>query len=339
MNTITTNDTRRRCICIRSSGDLRCGLSASRVQALARARARVAAFTLVEMIVSVGVLALLMLMVAQLVHSGNLAISGSRKRLSADAQAREVFSRFEMDIRRMPLRADVDFLLSANNRVFYFFTEAPGFYSGSTAQQGGVALAGYRVSTNGQLERLGKGLGWTNTLFLTYPVSASTNATPLPASTLPTAWAPVIGTAPLYQDGADSDYHVLADGVFTAFYCFQKKDGTYALTPDYSPSGSPSATNAALALSGAGRFRDASAIVLTLAVMDGDSRKIIADFKKLAAAMPQPVQADMDARTLPAQRWQAALENPVAFATAAGIPASAVGRIRIYQRSFPLFPQ
>ncbi|PTY03046.1 hypothetical protein DB346_07270 [Verrucomicrobia bacterium LW23] len=290
---------------------------------LYRPLAAAPAFTIAELLVAGAVLALLMVMVAQIVQSGGLAIAGSRKYLAADAQARDVFSRLQVDLSRMPRRADVDALFSARNNALFFFSEGPGFYaSANAADRNALSLIGYRVNTNAQLERLGKGLAWTNSLALTYPAPLATNATPAPASTLQGAWGTTIGTPPDFTNGTDADYHVLADGVFRLFYCFQQSDGRYVLTLGNNPV--------------LGKFQDATAIIITLAVLDGESRKVVADTSKLAAALPDPSLADLNNRVLPAQLWQAAVNDAATFAAAAEIPRSAAARVRIYQRSFPL---
>ena len=280
------------------------------------------AFTLLELMVAASVLVMLVLMVAQIVQSGSMVISGSRKHLGADAQAREVFSRFDLDLGRMPKRPDMDAVLSSSNNAIFFFSEAPGFFTSTdAADRGTLALVGYRVNANAQLERLGKGLSWTTPLFLTYTTNApTTNSTPLPASTIDGAWSSVIGSPP--GTGLDDDYHLLADGVFRIFYYFQKKDGTFSPFPG---------TNAIQ-----GQFHDVTAIVLTLAILESDSRKIVSDTSRLASALGDPTQSDLDNKKLPAQLWQDKVNNTSTFAAAAGIPPKAASRVRIYQRSFPL---
>lgn len=268
---------------------------------------------------------MLILLIAQLVGSGRLVIAGSRKHLNADGQAREVFNRFGMDVAGMVIRADMDASLSASNDRIFFYSEAPGASSLSSSNRSTLALVGYRVGTNAQLERLGKGLSWAGTnsaVFLTYATnSIATNSTPLTASTLPGAWSQTVGSAPSF-DATDDAYHLLADGVFRVAYCFQKKDGTYSLSLD---------SNARK-----GAFNNTSAIILTLAILDGQSRKIVADPTKLATALPDPTQQNLDNGILPAQLWQNTVKNADAFAAAAGIPKPAASTVRIYQRSFPI---
>ncbi len=281
-------------------------------------------FTILELLVAVAVLVLLVLMVAQLVQSGSAVIAGSRKSLDADAQAREVFGRMAMDLAQMPKRADLDAIFSGQpgNKKMFFYSEAPGF-SSSANQLGTLSLIGYRIGTNATesgFQRLGKGLDWAgadSAIFLTY-ANATNAATVQPGSTIPGAWPGAVGAAPDY-DGIDSDYHTLAPGVFRFEYCFQKKDGTYSLSRD--------PTNG---------FRDVSAIVVSLAVLDGESKKIAPDTSKLAAALPGPTAANLAANVMPGELWQNTVNDSAAFATSAGIPQSAAARVRIYQRAFPL---
>lgn len=279
-----------------------------------------AGFTLLELLVAVAVLALLVLMAAQMVQSGAAVIAGSRKNLGADAQAREVFTRLGLDLAQMPRRADLDavFTDQAGNKKMFFYSEAPGV-AASLTNLSTVSLVGYRIGTNAGLERLGKALTWSGTggtTFLTYAGTASTNA--LAASTLAGAWSAVIGSAPDY-DATSSEYHSFAPGVFRFEYCFQKKDGTYTLTRD-SKTG----------------FRDLAAIVVSLAVLDGDSRKIAPDTSKLADALPGPTAADLAANKLPAELWQGKVNDVATFASTAQIPEAAASRVRVYQRAFPL---
>jgi len=277
-------------------------------------------FTLLELLVAIAVLALVILIVAQIVQSGGAVISGSRKNLGADAQAREVFSRFAMDVAQMPKRSDLDAIFSdqTGNKKVFFYSESPGF-AASTNNLGTLSLVGYRIGTNAGMERLGKALPWAGNgaaVFLTYSSTASTNA--VTESTLPGAWNAATGSYPSY-DSTDTDYHSLAPAVFRFEYFFQKKDGTYTLTRDTTKG-----------------FRDLSAIVVALAVLDGDSRKIVTDSSKLADALPSPTAANLAANVLPAELWQNIVNNRTAFAASAQIPAAAASRVRIYQRAFPL---
>lgn len=278
-------------------------------------------FTLIEILVATAVLIILVAMVASIVQSGNAVISSSRKHLSADSEAREVFGQFGMDLARMPRRNDLDVLTSSSNNAIFFYSEAPGFQSAADSRQfNKLSLVGYRVNSQAQLERLGKGLTWENQPFLTYSSQPlTTNSTPVPDSTISETWKAAVGSAPAYGNGVDDNYHLFADGVFRIFYCFQTTNGAYTKKP------------ASTAITGP--LGDASSLILTLAILDSESRKLVTDTSKLATALPDP---DLSNNKLPAETWQAAVDNVSRFAQDAGIPTAAASRVRIYQRSFPL---
>lgn len=289
-----------------------------------RASAKGVGFTLIELLVAVAVLTLLLLLVAQIVQSGSLIIGGSRKHLAADAQAREIFNRFAADLASLVRRPDTDAVFtnaSATNAAMIFYSESPGFFASSipATNRSPVSLVGYRVNA-AKLERLGKGLTWSGNsnvpVFLTYATNrVTTNSTPVSGSIITDVW-PGISTS------NDPDFHLQADAVFRLAFCFRKKDGTYSFTLPVDPVSGP--------LSGV------SSIVLTLAVLDEESRKIVNDTSKLAAALDDPTSADLAAGTLPGKIWQKNAEDVQSFATKAGIPPAAASRVRIYQRSFPL---
>ena len=205
------------------------------------------AFTLIELIVSMTVLTLLVLMVAELISGATAVTVGDRQHLDADSQARLTFDRLAIDIARMVRRPDVDYLfakqtgsaMGANDKMF-FYSEAPAFYDGDPTklqERSSVALLGYRINAAFQLERLGKLLTWDGlpgaasasaaatpggVMFLTRP-SAAVNPDPL--STLAGNWPTTIGTSadnPPYS-GSDTDYHVLAEQVFRLEICYLLK--------------------------------------------------------------------------------------------------------------------
>ena len=148
------------------------------------------AFTLVEMLAAVAVLALVILTGSAITMAASNVMTFNNKHMDANGQARMVFDRMANDFARMTKRRDVDYLFwkPANaspttkgiNDTMYFFTEASGYFdsntfsqgvhsgSGATAssEQNAFTLVGYRVnnlSTSpnySQLERLGLPLSW-----------------------------------------------------------------------------------------------------------------------------------------------------------------------------------
>ena len=115
------------------------------------------------------VLVLLILMVAQIMSGATRTTGQSRQRLDADSEARMIFGRMAGDFARLVNRKDIDFLFidkQAGNDQLFFFSEAPAVTptaASATDPTQPVALVGYRISTDYQLERLGKGLTWGGT--------------------------------------------------------------------------------------------------------------------------------------------------------------------------------
>jgi hypothetical protein len=124
----------------------------------------------------------------------------------------------------------------------FFYTEGP-VYSGPTTAttRSGVGLAGYRINSSFQLERLGKALTWDGApssatpgcmVYLTFGAAGTT--TPTAASTIAGNWPTVIGSptdSPPYCTGTDPDYHLLAESVYRMEFCFQVKDLTNPSAP------------------------------------------------------------------------------------------------------------
>ncbi|MEZ0258040.1 MAG: type II secretion system protein J, partial [Chthoniobacter sp.] len=279
------------------------------------------AFTLTELIVAISVLTLLTTFVAQLVNNATIVTTHSRKRVDADSQARLVFDRVAGDFAKMLKRTDVDYLFckqTGNDRMF-FYSEAPAYYDGaanSIKPRSSAALLGYRINSHYQIERLGKQLSWGgnsgtqpgSTIFLTYPAPTVTKPkpTPLPSSLLENNWPDAIGSAPTY-DGTGSDYHVLADQVCRFEFCFQMKDGTYALDPTGNSGGTVHS------------LKDVVAIVVGLVVLNSASQQIT-DISKVSNAFDDPTAAQITANppVLMGESWRQKLLQP-GFAAAARI--------------------
>ena len=303
------------------------------------------AFTVLELLVSIALMALLLLVVAHIMNNARTVATSSRRHIDADAEARMVFDRMARDFARMVKRSDVDYLVTkqAGSDSVFFYSEAPGFSSATGASQNGVSLVGYRINSSFQLERLGKGLTWDGTgadsmVFLTF--ANQTTAPPsVPAddSTLAKAFSSEVAPA-----STDPDYHVLAQNVFRFEICFLLKsrvqpDGAilpaiYSNVP-YDSRASHTST-AGIGLS------DVQAIVVTLAVLDNTSKKILpagADLTAAVAALPDPSDASLanSTPTLPAQAWRS-LVNSGNFSQSSGLPPSAASHVRIYQRIFEL---
>src|SRR5690242_2357679 len=107
-------------------------------------------FTLMEMLVSISILALLVVMISRLFVSAANATTAGNKQMDSDLEARLVFSRFAVDIAQMIKRTDVDYYVKStvdpqtgNDRIA-FFSQVPGYYP-SAGSASPTSLVAYRI--------------------------------------------------------------------------------------------------------------------------------------------------------------------------------------------------
>src|SRR6266513_5699638 len=152
----------------------------------AAARGAGRAFTLVEMLISIVVLALLILLVTQVVNTAATVVRPANKHIDTDTQARGILDRMALDFARMLKRTDVDYYIKQpikynghSNGHGYgkklqtgqqgsdqiaVFSQVPGYYP--SGAQSPISLVAYRINENStsasylKLERMGKGLLW-----------------------------------------------------------------------------------------------------------------------------------------------------------------------------------
>ena len=300
------------------------------------------------------VLSLLVVMVTQTVNSSLRVITSSHKQLDVDGQVRLIFDRMASDFAAIPKRKDLDAIFekipasgtapTLVNDDFFFYSEAPAYFGGTDiTTKSPVALVGYRINASNSLypgkpvlERLGKALSWDgkpesiakpgSVMFLTYPPPSSpapsAAATPLPDSLMRGNW-PTIVTG----DSTDPDFYVIGDAVFRLEICFLLTDGTISNQPYLGTSGS---------LNG---FQDVAGIIVAVAALDADSRKLVPDMGKLASAFPDSADSDLQSSSPPvlmSTRWLQLLNKGAAFSQSVGIPPVAASQIRVYQRCFYL---
>src|SRR5262249_8312923 len=120
------------------------------------------AFTLAELLVSVGVLVVLTLLATQLFDSAVKIITLGHRQMDADSQARELFDRMAIDFTQMVRRSDVDYYLKASttandctlctrqrgNDQIAFFSTVPGWSAITGPQQSPVSIIGYRINVS-----------------------------------------------------------------------------------------------------------------------------------------------------------------------------------------------
>jgi type II secretion system protein J len=316
-------------------------------------RHHLAAFTLAEVLVSIGVLVLLVLLATQLLNSAAIITTLGHKQMDADSEARQVLDRMALDFAQMVKRSDVDYylkssataplrnLLQHGNDQITFYSTVPGYYpaGSSTDAQSPISLVAYRVNAQNKLERLGKGLVWnavdcgatpcTPVVFIPIPVASPLPVGDLPSPTptpLPTpAWP---GTAIGATDWTDSE--VVGPRVFRFEYYYLLKNGMFSDIPwDTTPSVGHNTVNG---------MQDVSAIVADIAVIDSKSKVLLTDAqiaKFMTPSEPDYFLSDYAPDMAPGElraQWQNKLDGITT------LPRPAVSGIRVYERYFYLSP-
>ena len=264
---------------------------------LAKPPARLAGFTLIEIMVAVAVLVILILFVAQLTNSVTAITRVGTKHMDADTQARTVLDRMGFDIGRMIRRNDLDYYIKGpagytghgnghgwgkkltggqqGSDQCAFFASVPGYYPQSSGQ-GPISLVAYRVNQNSasatapylQLERLAKGLLWNGVSNLTNP-----NAV-YPVVFLPNTISGVSNwSAAIKNDNSgqsvdpENGYETVGSQVFRFEYWYLLKSGILTDVP-----WDQAATPAHVWLNG---WTDVQAIGVAIAVIDPGARALI----------------------------------------------------------------
>jgi prepilin-type N-terminal cleavage/methylation domain-containing protein len=215
-------------------------------------------FTLAELLVSIFVLAVILLVVAQLMISATAITRTGNKHVDTDTQARVVLDRMALDFGQMVKRTDVDYYIKQRSGYnghgnghgwgqghngdlgsdqIAFFCQVPGYYPSGvqypTSTQSPISLVAYRVdegnpnnTSYGRLQRMAKGLLWNGMDTQTnqngkYPIVF------LPQTiSLVTPWAAAVANnCSGNNSGCDSDYEVIGPGVFRFEYYYQLKNG------------------------------------------------------------------------------------------------------------------
>ena len=229
---------------------------------IARARRTRGGFTLVEVLVSVFVLALLVFMFTQLMTTATGITRSEHKHVDTDSQARAVFDRMALDFAQMLKRTDVDYYVKQRSGYkghgnghgwgqghngdkgsdqMAVFSHVPGYYP--SGAQSPISLVAYRVnestSTNaayGRLERLAKGLLWNGVdngtgQNATYPIlfapgllTGCNGGNPCDPWADGSAWSAAINNDN-NAASRDDNYEVIGPGVFRFEYYYLLKNG------------------------------------------------------------------------------------------------------------------
>lgn len=312
----------------------------SMVSGQSSTRRRHAAFTLTELLVTMGVLVVLVLLFTQLLNSAATTMTLGNKRMDADSQARQLFDRMAIDFDQMVKRTDVSYYVKttgntqAGNDQIAFFSAVPGYYS-QAAYNSNASLVAYRVNADSnKLERMGKGL----------PLNAAYTTAPIPllfldSTTNPTTTIQNIWPAATTSTGTDSDcsntgcYETAGSQVFRLEYY-------YLLTS--SPSVGISFANQLSAgpWSNVNSFviKDVAAIVVAIAVLEPKSKVLLNNDQISAVAGRLPDFTGSAPGDLLTQ-WQNKLNgiiNPNSPDYDPTLPRPAISGIRLYERYFYL---
>ena len=307
------------------------------------------AFTLLELLASMAVLALLVLLFARLLSSAATITTLGHKRMDADSQARQLLDRMAADFDQMLKRTDVSYYIKAgstgaamtgNDRVAFFST-VPGYLSWNPNQQGypsNIAVTAYRVNalagspSYNRMERMGKGLNLNGA----YPgaITPIVFLDSTASTTITSIWSSATSAT-----AVDSDYEVIGPQVFRfEYYFLLTPDPTTGLPRGFSEGSQWTNTNTFL-------IKDVAAIVADIAVIDPRSKAFLttSNMEKLAGTNGQTSPlVDYAAAMVPGQllsTWQTALNgiiDPNSPTFDSSMPPQAIQGVRLYERYFYL---
>ena len=291
---------------------------------LPKQRERFSAFTLAELVLSVGVLVLLVLLTTQLLNSAATIMTLGHRQMNADSEARELFDRMAIDFAQMVKRSDVDYYLKSSttasdctlctrqrgNDQIAFYSTVPGWSALTGAQQSPVSIVGYRIHVSpdtfsNRMERLCEGLIWNG-------ATSDRRGDDRPASVI--FWAALNPWA----NASNTPFDIISPDVFRFEYYYLLKNGDLSSIPWYT-------------ISSVRGMQDVSAIIVDIAVLDPKSRVLLtnSDITGLAEEL-----ADYGGQVPGGllAGWRTALD---ANRT---LPRPALSSVRLYERCFHLCP-
>jgi prepilin-type N-terminal cleavage/methylation domain-containing protein len=278
-------------------------------------------FTLMELLVTLAIMALLVLFLARVFSSAASIASAGNKRMDADAQSRPLLDRMAIDFAKIVKRAELDYFIKSpvnpqvGNDQIAFFTEVPGYYP-AAGSQSPISLIGYRVNSTGgsaaynKMERLAKGLVWNG-------VSATDTPIIFLPLTISASWPSATNAS------SDPDYEVVGPQVFRFEYYYLLQNGTLTNTPWDGGAGHTSING----------MQDVAAIVAAIAVIDPKSKVLLSDSQigTIIGGLSDFNQGMQPGDLV--RQWQNSLNS------ISGMPREAISQIRISQRYFPLTPK
>lgn len=269
------------------------------------------AFTILELLVAVAVLAMIVGLLASVMSEASRLTVRGHKQMDLDSDARLVFDRIASDMRRLVAGNDVDagFVTddSGNSRPA-FFSRVRGV-GGTSAKVRPVSLVGYRL-----LKATAQNPGDPTLQFQRAAVASEWTGSLLAFSETPDLRR-ADGVFAFSDPGA---FQSLSEQIlrFSIRFLVETEDGSYrlqALPPD--------------------RIESIRALVIGLAMLDLRSQEILApdQILSLASAFPDPAEG-VDFLTAWNSTVTAATFPPP------GLPPAAATGVRVYQRTVPLEP-
>jgi len=272
-----------------------------------------AAFTLVEIMVSMAVLALLLALFAQVINHATAITRIDSRHVDTDTQARAVLDRISADIGRMLKRKDLDYYVKqpqgynghGNGHAYgqrvqtgqqgsdqiAFFCQTPGYPdSGFTAaQEGAVSLIAYRINQDStqpaylRLERMSKGLLWNS---ISNNSNLNNQSTKLPLVFLPQTiagmgkpWYAAVNSD-TSASSQDLEYETIGPDVFRFEYYYLLKSGAVQGEPWDATVRTTQQTINTVSVSGNTLWApiglgDVQAIAVAIAVIDRGNRSLV----------------------------------------------------------------
>jgi len=319
-------------------------LQRSQATRLPLQRSRVGAFTLAELLVTMGVLVLLVFLFTQLLTGAATIITLGHKRMDADSEARQVFDRMALDFAQMVKRNDVDYFakntippnseggpMNGNDQIA-FYSSAPGYYP-ATGSQSPVSLVAYRVNSDStsssynKLERLGKGLVWNG-------VSTTDKPVVFMPLTIAATWPAAVSSSLADPDGS---YEVIGPDVFRCEYYYLVRTGGSPFLGYYPCSSANCLVNG---------WGQVAAIVVDIALIDPKSKVLLTD-ANIATIIGNTGSGnsladfggDSGAPGKLLNNWQKWLNNLITPSSPffnPSLPKQAVSSVRVYERYFYL---
>jgi len=282
-------------------------------------------FTLVEMVVALGILAILVVLMGQVINQVSKTITRAQGHSQCDTEAAVVFDRIGDDIAQIINRSDADALFigfptnsasgsnglssagTDHNDQMFFYSQGSG-YATNTTNQSPICFISY-VVTNQVLKRLGVAQSWDDQTFIT-----SGNKQTL-----------INGTNPLTLGLSTTNYyHVLGPSVIRMEVALLMVAGT--TNADGSSNGDNAYANLTNGTNYWHGLTNVNSIAVGLAILDQTTRGLLTSqqLSNVASALPDSIASNNGG-------FPGAWTNQVI-----SVPGSPNSQVRIYKRVFPV---